>query len=56
MEDFRRELLQFPSAKHDDQVDALSQFLAHMEFRKRNRVHVSSVEEFLFGSRKPPRR
>lgn len=56
MEDFRRELLQFPTSKHDDQVDALSQFLAHMEFRKRNRVHVSSVEEFLFGSRKPLRR
>lgn len=28
---FRRELLQFPNAKHDDQVDALTQFANHMK-------------------------
>ena len=28
--EFRRELLGFPRARHDDQVDALSQFLAHI--------------------------
>ncbi len=31
--EFRRELLSFPSAKHDDQVDALTQGLAHMRER-----------------------
>lgn len=31
--EFRRELLSFPSAKHDDQVDALTQGLSHMRER-----------------------
>lgn len=31
--EFRRELLSFPSAKHDDQVDALTQGLAYMRER-----------------------
>lgn len=32
---FRREILQFPNAKHDDQVDALTQFAEHMRLRQR---------------------
>ena len=31
--EFLRELLSFPSAKHDDQVDALTQGLSHMRER-----------------------
>lgn len=52
LEEFRRELLQFPTARHDDQVDAFSQFLAHMDHRRRNRAFVGDLEEVLFGRRK----
>ena len=37
LEDFRAELMQFPNGRHDDQVDSLSQFLACVEQRLRNR-------------------
>ena len=30
---FRRELLQFPHGRHDDQVDSVSQYLAHPQHR-----------------------
>ena len=30
---FRRELLQFPHGRHDDQVDSVSQYLAHSQRR-----------------------
>ena len=36
LDDFRTELLQFPHAKYDDQVDSLSQFLNWIEQRPRN--------------------
>ena len=56
MEDFRRELLQFPNGRHDDQVDAFSQFLAYMDYRRRNRAYVGDINEILYGVRKPLRR
>ncbi len=37
---FRRELLQFPNATHDDQVDALTQFAEHM--RRLQRVYLDT--------------
>jgi predicted phage terminase large subunit-like protein len=37
LEDFRSELLQFPSGQYDDQVDSLSQFLACVERSPGNR-------------------
>ncbi len=46
--DFRRELMQFPLGKNDDQVDALSQFLIHMDSRHRNKAIVMDLDEF-FG-------
>lgn len=33
--DFRTELLMFPNGRHDDQVDALSQFLTWINRRRR---------------------
>lgn len=47
LEEFRKEMLQFPHGKHDDQVDALSQFLNHMTDRYRNRVIVMDLNKFL---------
>lgn len=44
---FRKEILQFPHGKNDDQVDALSQFLNHMTERYRNKAIVMPLEEFL---------
>jgi predicted phage terminase large subunit-like protein len=44
LEDFRVELLQFPKGRHDDQVDSLSQFLAWLERRNRNRWWVQPLE------------
>jgi predicted phage terminase large subunit-like protein len=44
LEEFRLELLQFPRARHDDQVDSLSQFLAWLEQRNRNRWRVQPLE------------
>ena len=38
LEDFRAELMQFPSGRYDDQVDSLSQFLACVERSPGNRV------------------
>lgn len=38
-DDFLNEVLAFPSGRHDDQVDALSQFLAWASSRAR---HISS--------------
>jgi predicted phage terminase large subunit-like protein len=35
LEDFRAELLSFPAGPHDDQVDALSQFLGWIEDKRR---------------------
>ena len=49
LEEFRRELLQFPHARNDDQVDALSQYLAHMDSRRRNRVVVGDIGDILWG-------
>ena len=47
LDDFRKEVLQFPHGKNDDQVDALSQFLNYMTERHRNRAIVMPLEEFL---------
>jgi predicted phage terminase large subunit-like protein len=47
LDEFRKEILQFPNGKHDDQVDALSQFLNHMALRGRNRVIVMPLNKFL---------
>jgi predicted phage terminase large subunit-like protein len=47
LDEFRKEMLQFPHGKNDDQVDALSQFLNHMTERYRNRAIVMPLEEFL---------
>jgi predicted phage terminase large subunit-like protein len=44
LEEFRLELLQFPRARHDDQADSLSQFLAWLEQRNRNRWWVQPLE------------
>lgn len=45
LEDLKAELLSFPNARHDDQVDALSQFLEwHSHQRWRNRVRVNREE------------
>jgi predicted phage terminase large subunit-like protein len=49
LEEFRRELLQFPHARHDDQVDALAQYLAYMDSRRRNRVVVGDIGDILWG-------
>jgi len=38
LEDFKRELLSFPSGKHDDQVDAFTQLLEWVRDRYRGRV------------------
>ncbi len=54
--DFRREVLQFPHGQNDDQVDALSQFLVHMQNRKRNKAYVADLNDVLFGRRSPRRR
>lgn len=40
LEDLRVELIQFPSGKHDDQIDSLTQFLAYAE-RRRMRGHTA---------------
>ncbi|MCV2880388.1 phage terminase large subunit [Sedimentimonas flavescens] len=40
---FRRELLQFPKSAHDDQVDALTQFAAHM--RRKQGTYLDTVPE-----------
>ncbi|MEQ1752524.1 MAG: phage terminase large subunit [Micropepsaceae bacterium] len=45
--DFRRELMQFPEANNDDQVDALSQFLIHMDSRVRNKAIVMDLDDFM---------
>ena len=47
LSDFRRELMQFPEGKNDDQVDALSQFLIHMDSRTRNKAIVMDLDEFM---------
>lgn len=47
LDDFRKEVLQFPHGKNDDQVDALSQFLNYMTERHRNRAIVMPLDEFL---------
>jgi predicted phage terminase large subunit-like protein len=47
LDEFRKELLQFPNSKHDDQVDALSQFLNHMTNRGRNMPFVMDLDEFM---------
>jgi predicted phage terminase large subunit-like protein len=47
--DFHDELLQFPHGRHDDQVDALAQFLDWIDQRKRNRTVIMSLSEFGIG-------
>jgi predicted phage terminase large subunit-like protein len=42
-DEFRRELLHFPNARHDDQVDALTQFAAYM--RKRQGAYLDTDPE-----------
>ena len=39
LQDFLHELQGFPHARHDDQVDALSQFLQHISSRGTSRIH-----------------
>ena len=38
--DFKTELMAFPHARHDDQVDSLSQFLCWIEQRRSRRMRV----------------
>ena len=37
LEDLRRELMQFPRGRHDDQVDSVSQYLNWAEYHRRYR-------------------
>lgn len=38
LDDFRRELAEFPQGRHDDQIDSLSQFLKWQRTRSRNQI------------------
>lgn len=46
---FKTELLGFPKSKHDDQVDALSQLLAHVRDRDRFR-DTGGISAPIYGS------
>jgi predicted phage terminase large subunit-like protein len=46
---FHDEVLQFPHAPHDDQVDALAQFLDWVDQRERNRVRIVPLAAFGIG-------
>ncbi len=40
LDDFRRELAEFPQGRHDDQVDSLSQFLKWQRTRSQNQIRL----------------
>ena len=44
--DFQRELTLFPNAKHNDQVDSVSQFLHYIDWRAQNTIRVVQIAGF----------
>ena len=49
LDDFKAELLAFPYGRHDDQVDALSQFLGWIEEKWRTPRHVVPIIVYAEG-------
>ncbi len=52
LEDLRLELIQFPLARHDDQIDSITQFLGEEERRRLRGRSVEVVPMFRHGTRR----
>ena len=49
LDDFKIELIQFPTGRHDDQIDSMSQFLGREEHKRLRGPGIEVVP--MFGSR-----